>query len=85
MAFCEHRHAAGKPGAGFHAARIPLIDLVLFDVLGTVLIAWLVAHWLDVSVPYTVVGAFVLGTILHLLFCVETPVTRWIRFPSVGS
>lgn len=79
MALCKYRDVFGKPRQGFHAARVPILDLALWDVVGTLLIAAVVWRTTACRAVSAVAGVFVLATCLHLLFCVKTPTTGLLR------
>jgi hypothetical protein len=40
MWLCKHKHMFGKEKTGFHSVRT--FDVAVLDVLGTVLVCWLV-------------------------------------------
>ena len=82
---CSYRHLAGVPRNGFHAARIPILNLALWDVLGTVVLALIVSYAFQVPLSWTTLVLFVTGTILHILFCVDTTITRLLAFPFSSS
>ena len=88
---CRHRDALGRPGEGFHRARI--FGLAAWDMAATlaaacvvVLIVWAAAlrgrrtgAALGISFGVLVgsfLGLWLLGTGLHWLFCVNTPIMR---------
>lgn len=66
----------GVSGQGIHSYRI--FDIAYMDVIvvliGSILIAWLF-KWNYVK---TIVGMFILGIIVHRLFCVRTTVDKWL-------
>lgn len=69
---CKYREIGGKPREGLHKLRIPIIDLAFWDVLGTVLIGYVLVRSFGLN-PIMVAGALVLITIfVHWLFCVPT-------------
>jgi hypothetical protein len=76
--FARWSETLGRPREGVHAARIPGVDVALWDVVGTIvgglLIAW-VTGW---SVWATVACAFVAGVVAHLLFCIQTRANTWL-------
>ena len=88
---CQYRYALGVPSQGVHAARVA--GLALWDIVGTLIgaiiigIVW--ALWHDVSIMWSVFGAaillFVLGEVLHCMFCVPTPVTQALGCVSVSK
>ena len=68
-ALCKHSNAAGAPGEGFHALRIPMINLAMWDVVGTFLIAAIIGYVSNSNTWLIALMLFVLATILHLVFC----------------
>lgn len=68
--FCQFKDALGKPGQGFHAPR--LLGLARNDLIGTVVLAWLIARFTRWSWLKAFFVMFAIGTALHLLFCVDT-------------
>ena len=69
---CDLRGMAGQPREGFHAHRIPWLDLALWDVVGTVCMAGFISITFKVRFFATVLILFASAIILHRLFCVET-------------
>lgn len=70
MSLCKFKDIFGKPGQGVHEKRF--MGLAAFDLFGTILIAVLIAYSLDASFIIVFFIIFVLGELLHLLFCVDT-------------
>lgn len=70
--FCSLGRMAGEPYRGIHAARIPLVDVALWDVVFTVVGALVVARWGGWRPAAVVVAALCLSVPAHLLFCVRT-------------
>ena len=62
----------GEPKKGFHATRIG--GLALYDILGTIAIAFATSYYFNVSLLWSLVGWFVLGEVLHWYFGVKTTV-----------
>ena len=81
MGRCRYRNAGGAPRTGMHAARIPLLDLALWDVVGTLVAAGILAYALNVNAVWTALALLVLGTALHLVFCVRTTITQLFSSP----
>ena len=69
---CHLRGVAGQPREGFHAHRIPGLDLALWDVVGMVCMAAFLSITFKVHFLATVLVLFLSAMILHRLFCVET-------------
>ena len=83
LKFINHKCEKAK-GMNFH---VHFLGIAIFDVIGTVLLA-LIAHKFfvpDIALKWVVVTMFVLGEVTHLLFGVETPITRWLRRDSSSS
>lgn len=71
--------ALGRPGEGFHAH---VLGVAALDVIGTVLVGWLVARWIRVPVWSVVAFLFCAGILMHRAFGVRTAVDRAL-FPHV--
>jgi fatty acid desaturase len=74
---CRYKDALGVPGRGVHAWRI--FDVAIVDVVLTVLAAWGIAEWRGWPFWWVLLGLFVMGIVLHRLFCVRTTVDQWLR------
>ena len=81
--FPAHKNMFGEPGKGVHGKRI--FGLARADVMATIGAAILYTliikrppnniSFLTSTIKHTAILWF-MGTVLHLLFCVETPITR---------
>lgn len=74
MRMCAYRDLFGAPGTGAHSVRfagVAIVDVIL-TVLAGLLIAWTMGwpSWIVVTV------LFVLGILIHRLFCVRTTVDK---------
>jgi hypothetical protein len=76
MNLCKYKNLFGIPKQGIHSWRI--FDMAMADILQTLLGAALISYVFKLPLFYCVVGLFLLGIILHRLFCVKTTVDRWI-------
>ena len=76
---CKYRNALGVPGKGAHSIR--LVGVAVVDVVLTLVGAYIIASWMRISFAWTAAGFFLLGIILHRLFCVRTTVDT-LLFPS---
>lgn len=75
MIFDKYKDIFGKPNEGAHAIRIPIINLAAVDVIGTILIAyilWLIIPQKRVSLLMMIIIIFALAEIMHILFGVKT-------------
>ena len=69
----------GEPGKGIHQTRIPGTDIALVDTAATITGAYFISKHFHLSFLYTLVMLFIVGEILHVLFCVETPISKVIN------
>ena len=71
----------GKPGTGIHSIRIA--NIAILDILVTLVIAYGLCL-LFPRVPKYIffVGIFIVGIVVHRLFCVRTTVDKFL-FPHV--
>ena len=81
---CKYRDIFGMPNTGVHTYRI--FDLAIVDILFTILGGWLIGYAIHRFVPWwnipaTIGGLFILGIVLHRMFCVRTTVDK-ILFPN---
>ncbi len=76
---CKYKELFGSPGTGIHAFRIFGISVwdTIITIICAVIIAW-VTGW---SYIQTIIGFFLLGIIVHRLFCVRTGVDK-LLFPA---
>ena len=80
MSLCKYKDIFGKPGEGPHQYRI--FNIAIIDTLLTVLLAYVIAYFSGISLMYVIPGTFLLGIVLHRLFCVRTTVDK-LLFPNV--
>ena len=74
---CQYRNLFGKVGEGVHSYRIA--NLAVVDILLTVLGAFLIHLAFPVyHFGYILLALFLLGIILHHIFCVRTTVDKLI-------
>lgn len=73
MALCKYKNALGEPGEGvhFHIGGIAVVDVVL-----TLIGAYLLARYTRVPMWGAIVGLFVLGIVVHAIFCVDTTLNK---------
>ena len=76
---CKYKDIFGKPNTGLHSLKI--FDIAMFDVLCVIIIGMLISNTFKMSLLYTIISLFLLGIILHRLFCVRTTVDR-LLFPK---
>ena len=70
--FCKWKNALGEPKKGIHSYRI--FNIAIADVLLTLLAAGLIAWFFHQNFFLILFFLFILGIVLHYLFCVKTTV-----------
>ena len=79
MDLCKYKNALGEPGKGIHSYR--LFGVAIADVIMTIIGAWLISYFFKLSFLKTLIILFILGVILHRLFCVRTTLDKFL-FPK---
>jgi hypothetical protein len=79
MDLCKYKNALGIPGKGIHSYRLGGVAIV--DVIMTIIGAFFISFLTKWNIWYTTIGLFLLGIILHRLFCVRTTVDK-LLFPN---
>ncbi len=77
MDFCKYKNSLGIPNEGVHKHRF---GVAVFDVGGTIVIGLVLSFLFKWNTILTITVLFILGIILHRLFCVRTTVDK-ILFP----
>ena len=77
MNLCKYKNIFGEPHKGIHSYR--LFGLAIVDVLMTVVASVLISYFFQKSLLYITVVLFLLGILLHRLFCVKTSVDKLLR------
>ena len=74
--FCNYSEIFGKVGEGLHSYRI--FDIAIIDVIFTIIGAYFLQKNIFKKYNYheVLVGLFLLGVIMHRLFCVRTTVDK---------
>ena len=79
MSLCKYRDALGVPGKGVHSLRVG--GIARADVVMTLIGAYIIAYYARASFAWTAAGLFLLGIILHRMFCVRTTIDK-LLFPT---
>ena len=80
MNLCKYKNSLGIPNSGIHSYRF--LGLAIVDVVMTIIVAITISFFFKLSFIYTSIFLFILGIILHRLFCVRTTINK-ILFPNV--
>ena len=78
MSLCQYKNIFGEPGKGAHSYR--LFNIAVVDVIATLLLAFIIAKSFNVSFIKSSIVLFILGIILHRLFCVRTTIDKLLPF-----
>lgn len=70
MGLCNYASLFGKPKTGLH--RVRLFGVAIFDVIGMLLIAFLLSYYYHLNFLLTLSFVFLVAELFHLLFCVNT-------------
>jgi hypothetical protein len=79
MDLCKYKNILGEPGKGIHSYR--LFGVAIADVIMTIIAAALISYFFKYSFITTLVILFILGIVLHKLFCVKTTIDK-LLFPN---
>ena len=74
MNLCKYKNILGEPNKGIHSYR--LFGLAIVDVIMTLIAALLLSYFFKKSFIKTAIILFVLGIILHKVFCVRTTIDK---------
>jgi hypothetical protein len=74
MSLCKYKNIFGEPNKGVHSYRI--FNIAVVDVVATVLVAYLIAYLGNFSFLQTLIFFFILGIVLHRIFCVRTTIDK---------
>jgi hypothetical protein len=74
---CIYKDSLGIPGQGFHTH---ILGVAILDVIGSILIAELLAYVFNWNIYLTMIAVFLTGIVLHRIFCVRTTLDK-ILFP----
>jgi hypothetical protein len=74
--FCNYKHILGIPGEGVHKH---ILGIAWMDVLMTIIGAFILSYLFKWSFIYTLIILFILGILLHRIFCVNTTVDNWLK------
>jgi hypothetical protein len=74
MDLCKYQNSLGIPNQGVHSYR--LFGVAIVDVVFTIIGAMIISYFSKRSFVYTLIFLFLLGIILHRLFCVRTTIDK---------
>ena len=71
---CKYKDALGIPNKGLHQYRI--FNIAIFDVFLTIIVALIISYIFNINFLLTVIILFLLGIIMHRIFCVKTTIDK---------
>jgi hypothetical protein len=77
---CSYQNSLGVPGQGFHTH---VGGIAIADVIATFMGAWLITRFTGWTLLPTTLGFFILGVLLHHIFCVKTSFGKLVDYISV--
>ena len=80
MSLCKYKNALGELGKGPHSYRV--FGVAIVDVILTIIVAYIISYFTKYSFVKTAIALFILGIILHRIFCVRTTIDK-LLFPCV--
>lgn len=77
---CKYSDLFGKPGTGLHKykiANIAIVDVIL-TFFGAMIIKLIINKLLNINISYWLylIALFIMGILLHRLFCVRTTIDK---------
>lgn len=73
MDICKYKDSLGIPNQGFHTHYF---GLAIFDIVGTIVFGLILSFTFKWNIIITITVLFILGIVLHRLFCVRTTVDK---------
>jgi hypothetical protein len=71
---CKYKHIFGIPGKGLHKYRI--FNIAIIDVVLTIILAIIISYLLKINFIITLIILFLVGIIMHRIFCVRTTIDK---------
>jgi hypothetical protein len=74
--FCKYKDLFGPAGSSTGIRKYRIFGIVILDVLVTLIFAVWIAWYFHFPYIQTIVVIFILGVLMHRLFCVRTAVDK---------
>ena len=74
MSLCKYKDIFGKPNEGVHSYRV--FNIAIIDTVLTIILGYFISKYFKIKLLYVLVGLFILGTVIHKIFCVKTTLTK---------
>jgi hypothetical protein len=79
MSLCKYKNALGIPKKGIHSYRF--MGVAIMDVIMTIISSLIISYFTKYSFFKVLIILFILGIILHRIFCVKTTIDK-LLFPN---
>jgi hypothetical protein len=79
MSLCKYKDSLGIPNKGIHSYRF--LGLAIADVIMTIIASIIISYLFKISFIYVTLFLFILGIVLHKVFCVRTTIDK-LLFPK---
>lgn len=76
MSLCKYADMFGKPNSGVHSYR--LFNVAIVDVMVTIIGGYMMSKYFGYKTKDTIIILFLIGIIIHKLFCVDTTINKLI-------
>jgi hypothetical protein len=74
MSLCKYKNLFGIPNKGIHSYRF--LNLAVVDIIMTIIASIFISFFFKISFLKISIFLFILGIILHRLFCVRTTIDK---------
>jgi NADH:ubiquinone oxidoreductase subunit 6 (subunit J) len=74
---CDYKDIFGKPNEGVHKYRI--YNIAVVDLVLTIIFAYVIAILLNKKFIPTLIVIFLIGCVMHYIFCVDTTINKSIN------
>jgi hypothetical protein len=71
--FCNYKNTLGVPGEGVH---FHIFGIAIMDCIMTIVGGGLIAYLFKLSYFWSILIFFILGIVLHRVFCVKTTIDK---------
>ncbi len=74
VSLCQYKHIFGKEKEGVHSYRF--LDIAIVDTLLTFILSLAISYYFKINLIFVFVLLVILSIIIHLIFCVNTTLTK---------
>jgi uncharacterized membrane protein (DUF373 family) len=74
ISICPYKYILGKPNEGVHSYRI--FNIAIINVICTIIVGYFISKYWILDIKEVLIVLFLLGIIVHRLFCVETTIDK---------